>query len=126
MKVAIVHYWWLTNRGGEPVVSAILELFPEADLFVHVCDEPLVRKRLGPGFKGRIQTTFTCRSPLAKRYYQKYLVLMPLALEQLDLTEYGLVISSESGPPKRVITRPDALHVCYCHSPHALPVGYVS
>lgn len=117
MKVAIVHYWWLSNRGGEAVVAAIAELYPEADLYVHVCDEPLVRKTLGAGFKGKVITTFIARLPGAAKHYQKYLPLMPVALEQLDLSAYDLVISSESGPAKGVITRPDALHVCYCHSP---------
>ncbi len=117
MKVAIVHYWWLSNRGGEAVVAAIAELYPEADLFVHVCDEALVRQTLGPGFKGQVHTTFIGRLPGAARHYQKYLPLMPTALEQLDLSRYDLVISSESGPAKGVVTRPDALHVCYCHSP---------
>lgn len=117
MKVAIVHYWWLSNRGGEAVVAAIAELYPEADLYVHVCDEPLVRRTLGEGFKGQVITTFIARLPGAAKHYQKYLPLMPVALEQLDLSAYDLVISSESGPAKGVITRPDALHVCYCHSP---------
>jgi glycosyltransferase involved in cell wall biosynthesis len=54
---------------------------------------------------------------LARRHYQKYLALMPLACEQLDLSEYDLVLSSEAGPAKGVITRPDTLHICYCHSP---------
>ena len=117
MKVAIVHYWWLSNRGGEAVVAAIAVLYPEADRYVHVCDEPLVRKTLGAGFKGKVITTFIARLPGAAKHYQKYLPLMPVALEQLDLSAYDLVISSESGPAKGVITRPDALHVCYCHSP---------
>jgi glycosyltransferase involved in cell wall biosynthesis len=117
MRVAIVHYWWLSNRGGEAVVGALLELYPDADLFVHVCDEALVRETLGPRFRGRIEQTFIARLPGARRHYQKYLPLMPLASEQLDLSSYDLVISSESGPAKGVITRPDALHVCYCHSP---------
>ncbi|HEY9097200.1 MAG TPA: glycosyltransferase, partial [Hydrogenophaga sp.] len=107
----------LSNRGGEAVVAAIAELYPEADLFVHVADEPLIRRTLGERFKGRIIKSFISRLPGANRHYQKYLPLMPLALEQLDLSDYDLVISSESGPAKGVITRPDALHVCYCHSP---------
>jgi glycosyltransferase involved in cell wall biosynthesis len=117
MRVAIVHYWWLSNRGGEAVVSALLELYPDADLFVHVCDETLVRETLGPRFRGRIEQTFIARLPGARKHYQKYLPLMPIASEQLDLSAYDLVISSESGPAKGVITRPDALHICYCHSP---------
>jgi glycosyltransferase involved in cell wall biosynthesis len=117
MKVAIVHYWWLSNRGGEAVVTALSQAFPEADLFVHVCDETLVRKTLGPAFKGKITTSLISKLPFAKKHYQKYLPLMPIALEQWDLSEYDVVISSESGPAKGVITRTDAVHICYCHSP---------
>lgn len=117
MKVAVVHYWWLSNRGGEAVVSAIVSAFPQADVFIHVCDRDLVIKTLGPDFKGNVYNTFISKLPGAKKHYQKYLPLMPLALEQLDLTAYDLIISSESGPAKGVITRPDAVHICYCHSP---------
>ena len=116
-RVAIVHYWWLTNRGGEAVVAALVELFPHADLYIHVCDQALVRRTLGPAFKGRIVTSFVSRLPGARRHYQKYLPFMPLALEQWDFSSYDLVISSESGPAKGIITHPDALHLCYCHSP---------
>ena len=117
MKVAIIHYWWLSNRGGEAVCSALAEIYPNADLFIHVCNEEVVRKALPINFKGQIKTTFISRLPGAKKHYQKYLPLMPLALEQLDLSAYDLIISSESGPAKGVITRPDAVHICYCHSP---------
>lgn len=117
MKVAVVHYWWLSNRGGEAVVSAILRMFPDADLFVQVCDEDLVRRTLGPEFRGRIIPSFVARLPGARRHYKKYMPLMPLALEQWDFGDYDLVISSESGPAKGIVTRPDALHLCYCHSP---------
>ena len=116
-KVAIIHYWWLSNRGGEAVCSAIAELYPDADIFIHVCDEQVVRQALPGNFQGKIGTTFISKLPKARRHYQKYLPLMPLALEQLDLTPYDLIISSESGPAKGVITRPDAVHICYCHSP---------
>lgn len=116
-KVAIVHHWWLSNRGGEAVCAAIAEIFPNADFFFHVCDENVVRKALPQNFSGSINTTFISRLPGARRHYQKYLPLMPLALEQLDLGDYDLVISIESGPAKGVITRPGALHICYCNSP---------
>ncbi len=117
MKVAVIHYWWLSNRGGEAVVASILDMYPDADLFIHVCDEALVRRTLGPNFRGRIVTSFISRLPGARRFYKAYMPLMPLALEQWDLSDYDLVISSEAGPAKGVITRPDALHLCYCHSP---------
>jgi glycosyltransferase involved in cell wall biosynthesis len=114
MKVAIVHYWLVTMRGGEKVVEALCELFPEADIFTHVYDP----EAISPVIRGhRVSTTFIQKLPQAKRRYQSYLPLMPLALEQLDLRGYDLIISSESGPAKGVLTRPDALHVCYCHTP---------
>ncbi|RYF14278.1 MAG: glycosyltransferase family 4 protein, partial [Oxalobacteraceae bacterium] len=68
-------------------------------------------------FRGEIKTSFISKLPGARRHYKRYLPFMPLALEQWDLSAYDLVISSEAGPAKGVITRPDALHLCYCHSP---------
>ncbi len=113
-KVAIVHYWLLQMRGGEKVLEALCRMYPEATIYTHVCQ----KENLSPFLQSRrIRTTFIQRLPWAKKIYQKYLPLMPMALEQLDLTEYDLVISSESGPAKGVITRADAVHVCYCHSP---------
>lgn len=117
MKIAIVHYWWLSNRGGEAVCSALFEIFPHADLYIHVCDFNLVLKTLPLSFSGKIYTSFISNLPGAKKHYQKYLPFMPIALEQFDLTSYDIVISSESGPAKGVLVRPDALHFCYCHSP---------
>jgi glycosyltransferase involved in cell wall biosynthesis len=114
MKVAIVHYWLVQMRGGEKVVEALCEMFPDADIFTHAYDpaqiSPTIRRH-------RVRTTFIGRLPGAARLYQAYLPLMPLALEQLDLRDYDLVISTESGPAKGVLTRPDACHVCYCHTP---------
>jgi glycosyltransferase involved in cell wall biosynthesis len=114
MKIAIVHYWLVNMRGGEKVIEALCELFPQADIYTHVyCPENIS----GIIKKHKIFTTFIQKLPFACKIYQTYLPLMPLALEQLDLQSYDLVISSESGPAKGVITRPDALHICYCHSP---------
>lgn len=114
MRVAIVHYWFTAPRGGEAVVDALCEIYPDADIFTHVSDPAVTSGRLAGH---RITHTFIARLPFARRLYQAYLPLMPLALEQLDLGAYDLVISSESGPAKGVIVRPDALHVCYCHTP---------
>ncbi len=114
MKVALVHYWLINHRGGERVLEAFSDLFPEADIFTHVIDP----NRTSAKLRGhKIQTTFINSLPRARQNYKSYLPLMPIALEQLDLREYDLVISSESGPAKGIIPRPDALHVCYCHSP---------
>src|SRR5664280_1051088 len=113
-RVAIVHYWLVTMRGGERVVEALAELYPEADIFTHVCDPSALSESLR---QHRFETTFIQRLPGARRFYRNYLPLMPLALEQLDLRQYDLVISSESGPAKGVLTLPKTLHLCYCHTP---------
>jgi glycosyltransferase involved in cell wall biosynthesis len=114
MKTAIIHYWLVGMRGGEKVLQTLCDVFPAAEIFTHVYRPSAVSAALN---SRTIRTTFINRLPFAATQYQKYLPLMPLALEQLDLRDYDLVISSESGPAKGVITRPDALHVCYCHTP---------
>lgn len=114
MRTAIIHYWIVAERGGEKVVRALCDLFPDAVIFTHVADAALAR-RLYPGHE--IRTTFIAKLPFARRLYQSYLPLMPLALEELDLCEFDLVLSSESGPAKGVIPQPTAFHLCYCHSP---------
>lgn len=114
MKVALIHYWLITMRGGEKVLEALCELYPDADIFTHVYDPSTMSAEIR---KHKVNTTFINRLPKAKTMYQSYLPLMPMALEQLDLRDYDLVISSESGPAKGVITRPGALHICYCHTP---------
>jgi len=115
LKVAIVHYWLVNWRGGEKVLEVLLEMFPQADVYTHVyCPEVIAASPL----KGRqIRTTFIQSLPFAKKLYQKYLPLMPIALEQLDLSSYDLVLSSESGPSKGVVVPPEVAHVCYCHTP---------
>ena len=113
-RVAIVHYWFVTMRGGERVIERLLHMFPDADLFTHVFDENAVSDVIRAR---KVTTSFIQRLPGARRHYQKYLPLMPMALEQFDLRGYDLVISSESGPAKGVIAAPDAMHMCYVHSP---------
>lgn len=114
MKVAIIHYWLVAMRGGERVLERLCMLYPEADIFTHVyrpeAMSALIRSR-------KVTTSFIQKLPGATRRYQSYLPLMPLALEQFDLRDYDLVLASEAGPAKGVITRPDALSLCYCHSP---------
>jgi len=114
LRVAIVHYWLVGMRGGEKVLEELCAIFPQAEIFTHV----LALEAISPALRQhKIHTTFINRLPGAKKHYQKYLPLMPLALEELDLRGFDLVISSESGPAKGVITSPDCLHICYCHSP---------
>ena len=114
MKVALVHYWFYGMRGGEKVVTEILRLFPEADVFTHL----YVPDNLDPEITRRkVTTTFINSLPMSRKLYQAYLPLMPWALNKLDLEDYDLIISSESGPAKGVNKRSDACHVCYCHTP---------
>ena len=114
MKVAIVHYWLVGMRGGEKVVEALAEMYPQADIFTHVYVPEMISEKIR---EHRIIPTFINALPRASTMYKTYLPLMPLALEQCDLRGYDLVISSESGPAKGVITPAEALHVCYCHTP---------
>jgi glycosyltransferase involved in cell wall biosynthesis len=113
-KTAIVHYWLVTMRGGEKMLEALLEVFPDADVFTHVYDpsalSPLINSH-------HIYTSRINRLPFAKKLYQFYMPLMPNALMDFNLQGYDLVISSESGPAKGIVPNPNAFHLCYCHSP---------
>ncbi len=114
MRVAIVHQWYVTTGGSEPVVEALASLYPQADLFALVADPTRVPRSIADR---RLTTSFLNRLPFARRTYRHLLPLYPLAVEQLDLTGYDLVLTSDSGPMKGVIVSPSAVHVCYCHSP---------
>ncbi|WGS52892.1 glycosyltransferase family 4 protein [Paraburkholderia sp. D15] len=113
MKVAIVHDWLVVSGGAEKVLKNIIECFPKADLFSLVDfleDRECV--------KGKpVSTSFIQRLPFARRRYRAYLPLMPLAIEQIDLSAYDLVISSSHAVAKGVLTGPNQLHVSYVHSP---------
>lgn len=98
-------------RGGEKVVEALCRLFPDADLFTLFYDPESVSAVIR---SHSVKTSFL--DPL-KRFHRSLLPMMPFALESFDLREYDVIISSESGPAKGVITPASALHICYCHSP---------
>jgi glycosyltransferase involved in cell wall biosynthesis len=114
MKIAIVHYWLVNMRGGEKMLEALLELYPEADIYTHVYNPKAVSALIK---NKRVFTSRINRLPFAKKLYQFYMPLMPNALMDFNLQEYDLVISSEAGPAKGVVANPDAYHLCYCHSP---------
>jgi glycosyltransferase involved in cell wall biosynthesis len=111
MRTAIVHYWLLKMRGGEKVVEALCRLLPDADVFTLFYDPDSVSETIR---RHRVQASFL--QPFRK-WYRSLLPLAPLALESFDLRAYDLVISSESGPAKGVITSSGTRHVCYCHTP---------
>lgn len=114
MKVAIVHYWLVTMRGGEKVLEELCKIYPEADIYTNVYNEKNISETIK---KHKIYTTKVNKYPFAKKLYQKYMPFMPNALMELDLTSYDLIISSESGPAKGVCPAPNAFHLCYCHTP---------
>ncbi len=114
MKVAIVHDWLVNFAGADRVVDQMMRVFPDAVIYTLV-----YRPEAFPGHfrKYDVRTTYIQKIPMAAHLYKNMLSLMPRAFESLDLTEYDLVISSSSSCSKGVITRPDALHICYCHTP---------
>ena len=114
MKTALVHYWLVNQRGGEAVLEAIGELLPQADLYAHVINPATL---YGSLVGRRSHETFIGSLPFSRRKHQLYLLLMQMALENLALDEYDLIVSSEAGPAKYVIPKPEAYHICYCHSP---------
>jgi glycosyltransferase involved in cell wall biosynthesis len=114
MKTAIIHYWLVNMRGGEKMLEALLEMFPEADIYTHVYNPKAVSSLIN---SHRVITSRINRLPFAKKLYRIYMPLMPNALIDFDLQSYDLVISSEAGPAKGVVANPNAYHLCYCHSP---------
>jgi glycosyltransferase involved in cell wall biosynthesis len=113
MRVALVHDWLTGMRGGEKVLDAICELFPEAPLFTFVYVKGSVSRLIE---SRRVTASFAQALPRAGRFYRHYLPLYPALVEAFDLDGYDLVISSSHCAVKSVIA-PGAVHVCYCHSP---------
>ena len=115
MKVAIVHDWLVTYAGSERVLEQMLLCYPQADVFSLVDFLPVEQR----GFLGgrEVKTSFIQRLPGARKRYRSYLPLMPLAVEQFDVSSYDLVISSSHAVAKGVLVGPDQLHVCMCYSP---------
>ncbi len=115
MRVAFVHEWLVTFAGSERVLEQMLHCFPDADLFSLVDFLPEADRR--HILNKSVRTTFIQRLPFARTKYRHYLPLMPLAIEQLDVSGYDVVISSNHAVAKGVITGPDQLHICMCYSP---------
>ena len=115
MKIAIVCDWLVTVGGAEKVLQQMLECFPQADLYSLIDFLPQDKRYII--HNKMVTTSFIQKLPLSKKYYRKYLSLMPLAIEQFDFSTYDVVISSSHAVAKGVITGPNQLHICYCHSP---------
>ena len=115
LNVGIVADWFITYAGSEKVVSEFIKIFPDADLYSIV-------DFLSPDNKAHfnnkeITTTFIQNLPMAKKKYQSYLPLMPIAIEQLDVSKHDIILSSSHAVAKGILTGPDQLHISYVHSP---------
>lgn len=114
LKVAIVHYWLVGPGGGENVVKTMLRIFPDAHVHTLVAkydySDTVVERR-------NLRTSLLQKIPGAAKVHRGLLPVASLALENIDLSGYDLIISSESGPAKGILPPLDALHICYCHSP---------
>jgi len=114
LKSAIVHDRFTTYAGSEKVVEAIQEDFPSS-LYAIMVNKELIK---GTVFENiNIHTSFVQRLPRVEKAYQIYLPLYPLAVEQFDLSAFDIIISSSHTVAKGVLTNPDQLHICYCHTP---------
>lgn len=114
MKVALVHDYLNQMGGAERVVIALHEIFPDAPIYTSIYDPTRVDQAFQ---KMDIRTSFMQKLPMVMKHHQPYLPLYPFAMEKMDLRGYDLVLSSSSAFGKGVITRPETLHICYCHTP---------
>ncbi|MDE5561729.1 MAG: glycosyltransferase [Bacteroidaceae bacterium] len=115
MKVAIVQEWLVTVGGSDKVVKAILDVFPDADVFTLVAKKEICEE-LGIAWE-KVHTSFIQKLPYGAKKHRAYLPLFPFAVEQFDLRGYDVIISSSHCVAKGVLTKADQLHICYCHSP---------
>ncbi len=116
MKIAIVHDWLVTNAGAEKVLKAILEIYPDADIFSLV--DFLSDSERAIVLKGKYaHCSFIQKLPFAKKYFRNYLPLFSIAIESFDLCKYDLIISSSWAVAKGVKTTKKQTHICYCHTP---------
>ena len=113
MRIALVHDYLSQDGGAEQVLANLMDLFPKAPTHTLFFDARRI-----PRFVGRdIRTSFLETLPGVKKHYQWYLPLVPAAVESLDVSGYDVVISNASAFAKGVLTRPGAVHICYCHTP---------
>lgn len=114
MRVAIIHYWFITRRGGEKVIESILKLYPDADIYTLFYD----KKKYGNYLENHKIYSSILNKPFFRKHYQKIFPLYPIGIRSLKLKKkYDLIISSESGPAKGIIIDDKTPHLCYVHSP---------
>lgn len=115
MKVAIVHEWVTVIAGSESCFKVFTEIYPDADIFALVSDDKSLRKlNIDPS---RVTNSFIQKLPKSKTKWKNYLPLFPYAVEQFDLSDYDVIISSSHAVAKGVITNANQIHICYIYSP---------
>ncbi|MCX6798166.1 MAG: glycosyltransferase [Candidatus Falkowbacteria bacterium] len=112
MPVALIHDHLAQDGGAEKVLKVFTEMFPAAPIYTLLYEANNATK-----YARKIETSIIQKLPGGVKHYQWYLLFMPLAVEFFDLRSYDLVISDTSSFAKGVITLPDTLHICYCHTP---------
>jgi len=114
LRIAIVHEWFTSMRGGEKCVEALCEVFPDAELYalLHIkgAVSPVIERM-------PMHTSFVQHLPFAATKYRHYLPLFPAAVSRFELSGFDIVISSSHCAAKGVRTAPHTLHVCYCYTP---------
>mgnify|MGYP000424535936 CR=1 FL=1 len=123
MNIAIVHYWFITRRGGEKVVESILKIFPQADIYTLFYD----KEQYGNYIENHTIYTSKLDNKFFRKHYQKIFPLYPFAVKSLKLQKkYDLIISSESGPIKGISINNNTPHICYIHSPMRYCWGFTN
>lgn len=113
LKIAIIHYYLVSIRGGERVFHTLAQSFPNADLYSVVYNPTSQPEWLT---KRRMTTSFLQKVPGSWRYFRQSFMFYPFAVEEFDLSDYDVVISSSAGFTHGVLTQPETCHICYCHN----------
>jgi len=118
MKKALVADWYYVNGGAEKVIQSINNIWDDFDHYALIDFLPEhERSSVFTGKSDKVNTSFIQKLPTAKSNHRKFLQLFPKAIEQFDLTDYELIISSSASIAKGVLTHADQTHICYMHSP---------
>lgn len=114
MKVALVHDHLMQDGGAEKVLQVLMKMYPDAPIYTLMYDKKIIKKY----YQGKdIEASIIQKLPGGRRFYRWFMPFMPMALEFFDFTGYDVVISDSSSFAKGVITKPETLHICYCHTP---------
>lgn len=114
MRVALIHDYLNQYGGAERVLEAFCQIFPEAPIYTLFYD----KRKTGLVFDAKkIRTSFLQKIPFLKNHHRSFLMLMPFAIEQFDLSSYDLILSDSASYAKGILTSPNARHICYCHTP---------